>query len=340
MTNCVYIFGNGFDLRMGMPTSYPDFLKYYEGIKTPDYTVASIKQSFLSKVKIEKGQEWKDLDIALGLFTKDVFDVESFKDFYRDISSALKEYLTLAEENLPNLSPDDEIKFWEDLMFPEDYIHVKSRKKVFDIYSHKDKVTANIINFNYTNTLEHLLSSKKDVFNGYGDSSRSSRFWIRDIKHVHGKLNESDLLFGVNDLSQIENEDFCMDENFQDLIIKPKGNEELGTGVDTECASLISEADIFYIYGTSLGPTDKLWWDCILHRFMNSNAILLYFHYTSQKVKKDLLERDYIGIERELRKLVMERIGIEGDIRSFRDRIFVARNTDIFPIYPKRMIIV
>ena len=29
MTNCVYIFGNGFDMRMGMPTGYPDFLKYY-----------------------------------------------------------------------------------------------------------------------------------------------------------------------------------------------------------------------------------------------------------------------------------------------------------------------
>lgn len=33
----------------------------------------------------------------------------------------------------------------------------------------------------------------------------------------------SDLLFGVNDLTQVANEDFCRDENFQDLIIKPKG---------------------------------------------------------------------------------------------------------------------
>jgi len=52
MTNCVYIFGNGLDLRMGMPTGYPDFLKYYEGIKTPNYSVATVKQRFLSKMAL------------------------------------------------------------------------------------------------------------------------------------------------------------------------------------------------------------------------------------------------------------------------------------------------
>ena len=64
MTNCVYIFGNGFDIRMCMPTSYPDFLKYYQNIKTPNDSIISIKEMFLSKVKEERGEHWKDLEIA------------------------------------------------------------------------------------------------------------------------------------------------------------------------------------------------------------------------------------------------------------------------------------
>ncbi|MFJ1434512.1 AbiH family protein [Capnocytophaga canimorsus] len=29
--NVLFIIGNGFDLRLGLPTSYSDFLKYYKG---------------------------------------------------------------------------------------------------------------------------------------------------------------------------------------------------------------------------------------------------------------------------------------------------------------------
>ena len=114
MTNCVYIFGNGFDLRMGMATSYPDFLKYYAKMEIPDNDVASVKQMFLSKVRKEEGEHWKDLEIALGLFTKEVSDVELFKDFYRDLNRSLKDYLTIVEQKSPLISDEDKIKFWED----------------------------------------------------------------------------------------------------------------------------------------------------------------------------------------------------------------------------------
>ena len=43
MANAVYIIGNGFDIRMGMPTGYPDFLKYYETLAPPSYEVGEIK---------------------------------------------------------------------------------------------------------------------------------------------------------------------------------------------------------------------------------------------------------------------------------------------------------
>lgn len=340
MTNCVYIFGNGFDLRMGMPTSYSDFLQYYATLKTPDDSVASIKEQFFSKVKEGNGEHWKDLEIALGLFTKEVSNVELFKDFYRDVSHALKEYLALVSQKARPISEDDERKFWDDLMYPENYLHTTSRKKDFENWASRGEVNADIISFNYTKTIEGLLMGKIDDEYNYSDRSTSDLFRVRSIKHIHGILNESDLLFGVNDPSQVANKDFCRDENFQDLIIKPKGNVELGTNVDTGCSSLIQNADIFYIYGTSLGPTDTYWWECIGSRFINSNAIILYFHFNPQKLKKRLLERDYIDLERSVRKQIMETMGIEGKEISYRHRIYIACNSDIFPTYPKMNIFV
>ena len=96
MTNCVYIFGNGFDMRMGMPTGYPDFLKYYDSLDNSIENATSIKRHFLSEIakRTEKEKHWKDLEVALGLFTKEVSDVNLFIDFYRDISHALNSYLT------------------------------------------------------------------------------------------------------------------------------------------------------------------------------------------------------------------------------------------------------
>lgn len=341
MTNCVYIFGNGFDLRMGMATSYPDFLKYYAKMEIPDNDVASVKQMFLSKVRKEEGEHWKDLEIALGLFTKEVSDVELFKDFYRDLNRSLKDYLTIVEQKSPLISDEDKIKFWEDLMYPEKYLHTLSRKSSFDRNTSKGEVNANIINFNYTKTLENLLIDKLDRMDDdyvYVDPSTSDLFKVRYIKHLHGVLNETDLLFGVNDTSQIENKDFREDEDFNDVMIKPKGNMELGTNIDKDCQSLIRFADVFYIYGTSLGPTDKCWWYHIGERFQKSNAVILYFSFSSQELKKGLLDREYISLERRERRRIMSAMNISGDERNYRDRIYVACNRDIFSTHPKREI--
>lgn len=339
MTNCVYIFRDGFDMQMGMPTGYPDFLKYYDSLDSSTENVASIKRHFLLEVakKKEKEEHWKDLEVALGLFTKEVSDVVLFIDFYRDISHALNSYLTLVEKNVPYITDEDRNKFWEDLKMPENYLHLDFQKNKFKTHVSKKEVIADIVTFNYTSTLERFLSAHWDSKGYFSDSLNSDTFKIRSIKHIHGILNETDLLFGVNDLTQVDNKTFCENENFLDLVIKPKRNQELGTNVDLECISLIQEADIFYIYGTSLGPTDQYWWDLIGSRFIiNPNTIILYFDYNQQELKKGMLKTEYISLEREVRKQIMKAMGVTGEENNYRQRIYVVRNSTIFPTFPRR----
>lgn len=61
--NVLYLIGNGFDLRLGIPTRYADFLEYYKG-QTPklgdgrsqrEEAIKSIRSAFLPRWRSERG---------------------------------------------------------------------------------------------------------------------------------------------------------------------------------------------------------------------------------------------------------------------------------------------
>ena len=214
MTNCVYIFGNGLDLRIGLPTSYRDFLNFYEGEECPNREVEVVKHDFISEVKGKQGKnpQWKDLEIALGLFTNKVSTVDIYISFYRDFCRNLRNYLYGLENLIDGFPNNAKNKFIEDLRSPVNYLDLNFQKANFNRLVPNDNVNASIITFNYTHTIESLLDwediDKPLVFNS---------FKIEAIKHIHGKILETDLLFGLNDISQIANKIFCTDERFMDL---------------------------------------------------------------------------------------------------------------------------
>lgn len=329
MTNCVYIFGNGLDLRIGLPTSYRDFLNFYEGEECPNREVEVVKHDFISEIKEKQGEnpQWKDLEIALGLFTEKVSTVKMYISFYRDFCRQLINYLYRLENLRDGFSTNTKNKFIEDLRSPESYLHLKSQKVNFNSLVPNDNVNANIITFNYTHTIESLLDWK-DVDKPLVLNS----FKIETIKHIHGKILETDLLFGLNDMSQIANQEFCTDDRFMDLMIKPRRNDELDSHVDKECETIILNADIFYIFGSSLGSTDQYWWNLIGSRFNSTNnTVIVYFEYLKEELEEDMFDTQYISLERPIRKRIMERMGIDGNEKDFRNRIYVACNREIYP---------
>lgn len=329
MTNCVYIFGNGFDLRIGLPTSYGDFLDFYEGEECPNREVAGVKKKFISEVKDKQGEnpQWKDLEIALGLFTEKVSTVEMYISFYRDFCRQLRNYLYGLEFLIDAFSDNEKNKFIEDLRSPGSYLHLNSQKANFNSLVSNDNVNANIITFNYTHTIESLLDwkdvDKPLVFNS---------FKIEAIKHIHGKILETDLLFGLNDMSQIANKEFCTDDRFMDLMIKPRRNDELGSQVDKECETIVLNADVFYIFGSSLGSTDQYWWNLIGSRFNSTNnTVIVYFEYLKEELEEDMFDTQYISMERPIRQRIMEIMGIIGSEKDLRNRIYIACNREIYP---------
>ena len=156
MANAVHIIGNGFDLRMGMPTGYPSFLKFYEPLKAPNSEIEAIKMRFFQRMRLEEAKEknkWADLEIALGAFTKEETNIELFKDFCRDANRELINYLKSVEMQSPIPSGEEKEKFLKWELFQENW-------KVFsDATKSLEKEIARI---GERKTLEHLFYKIRD----------------------------------------------------------------------------------------------------------------------------------------------------------------------------------
>ena len=69
--NFVYLIGNGFDINLGMETSYDKFYEFYEQQKC----TSSVVEKFKSEISDDL-QKWADLEVSLGSYTKEVKDPE------------------------------------------------------------------------------------------------------------------------------------------------------------------------------------------------------------------------------------------------------------------------
>lgn len=337
--NVLYLIGNGFDLRLGLPTHYKDFLKYYEG-QSPELgadhrqqeeTIKKYKERFFFEMaeREERGEEqWKDLEIALGEFTTAFGDdTDGFCDFYEDMNRSLEAYLSQCDSFEP--TPEEVEKFREDLTYPYRYFKLREEKELRAL-TIAQAWYIDVISFNYTSSFESLCQDALLVGEStYAEGHEGHPVIYQGVKHVHGSLGEGGILLGVDHGEQIVCDQCRQCDDVMDLLLKPQANEGRGTLVDEECLSLIAGADVICLFGLSLGPTDQMWWTAIKKRFLdNSEVILLYFHYdpsTDSTLKFDRRK------ERRARQHLIDALGLEGNQKEYDDRIFVAINSDMFP---------
>lgn len=291
--NITYLIGNGFDIKLGLRNRYIDFYKSYVAMpsESDPLVVKTFKAEINDFIKKELNKEdtevdWRDLEVALGKYTSKV-SLEEFETLYFDIIEHLKSYLTAEYEyfDARYIQSEDFLKYLADpitTFFNNDqqrvlYQYVRS-------FSNEDVI--NIINFNYTPTLEHLSGFEgKELPIGKSVSGRAAKLY--SIRHIHQTLFDEDILVGVNDKSQIENPEYTKNIDVCELLIKPSTNKVLGSGVDSECESIINNTNLFVLFGTSAGITDSKWWWLICNRMMSataSHARLLYFVYLPDSV--------------------------------------------------------
>ncbi|MEX2350039.1 MAG: AbiH family protein, partial [Flavobacteriaceae bacterium] len=119
----LYILGNGFDLNLGLKTSYRDFYESYKTIESNKNNVNNLKMNISENFK-----NWSDLELALGQYTEEFKTLEDFDEVIEDIGEQLSEYL-IKEESKFDSSIVNKEKFFHNLVKPEDFLPLADNNK-------------------------------------------------------------------------------------------------------------------------------------------------------------------------------------------------------------------
>lgn len=327
--NITFLLGNGFDLQLGMETSYRSFLNWYIQQPTDDPDILK----FQNYLKDKNSKWWSDAEIAmgeyLGEFTDDNIAVY-FKNI-RDFKLNLSYYLTF--ENLrydsAKISAAIEsfneflIKSAEDIMLRVDNLTLNYRRQFTD-------ATIDIISFNYTDAIDMLVSASKSstptIDTKYGHATR-----IGNVYHVHGTLDSS-LIMGVDNLKQLDTTTIANTTKLRRTLIKPTVNDELGRNEHTLAMQAIRSSDYMFFYGLSFGDSDRTWWLEIKTLLETRPSLqIVIFTRSSNEDIREIIPEDILDYVNDRKDEFLAKIGIAPNSKSYEDvrkRIFVIRNTE------------
>ncbi len=318
----LYIIGNGFDLNLGLKTSYNHFYEYYKTVESDNVNVQKLKDH-ISKTY----DSWSDLELALGDYTQHLEKTNEYDEISINIGEELSKYLHLEEKKLEN-DDIDQKRFFEYLSYPERLFLPADREKIIEI---KQKWKGhhwnlNIYTLNYTTIIEKIFGeNQKDVL--LGNHTGNATIKLGEIKHIHGYL-DNDMVIGVNDKSQIKNEAFHDNRDILESIVKSECNKANRNNIDRQFTNKIMSANLICIFGSSIGETDNKWWELIGER-LKSDCHLIIFSKGAEIPPR--IRHMQARAERTLRNLFLSKTKLsEEEMESIEEKIFIGLNSGMF----------
>jgi hypothetical protein len=168
----ILIIGNGFDLNLGLKTSYTDF------IKSEDFAQLLRNSSYLARdlQKHHDLKNWIDIENHLTKYSQNASVkqiADSYQNEFNSLSIALKDYLKKIE-----------------------YVNFNKNSYAYKLIESIINANFLILDFNYTTTVKHILKELN-----VDDKDIDERL----IK-VHGSIEERQIIFGVEDGASIKDE--------------------------------------------------------------------------------------------------------------------------------------
>lgn len=325
--NITFLIGNGFDLNLGLKTSYKDFYKYYIKKEPKDFIAKSISSDY---------KLWADLELGLGYFLKKCTkkDIETFLSSKLLLEDHLTEYLKNENSRIVYLN--------EEKIGKELAEFLKSINKNFNenddahykaIINNSSFICYKFITFNYTDVLDRIVSFAKSYLkpfirhNYHGELKEDN---IDIPLHINGDLDDG-LILGIDNKLQIVNTDLQNETSLTKYIIKEQLNTELGNRNITKAKDIIDKSKIICLFGLSIGDTDNYWWHYLMQWLLkNSDNRLVIFVKDNSKVSKTassvVLYRDKKRTEFSNHSKTLS----SAQKNIILNRIIIVKNSDIF----------
>ena len=293
--NITYIIGNGFDLALGLRTDYPSFIKHYvgemprrvqRGEVRPDSPLLKLCEDMKDNPKT-----WADAERAFGrLKFSSMGDkaISVYDECYDDFVGSFYDWLTFEDSRflVGDTMSDSSRNAWIASLIRLDKYMPSGRKSAYlDYLSGGGDVVLNFINFNYTGTLEQMLGSENDKkWIVKIPQDRLLHVKVGSVCHVHGSLKTNDVVFGVDNVSQITDEtvrNYC---NMTGGLLKAKVDENIRAGYESVAKKILRDSQLIVLYGVSCGETDMSWWQNIYQRVIGQHAKFVVCPYSKEHV--------------------------------------------------------
>lgn len=314
MSNVTFIIGNGFDLSLGLKTSYRDFYKHVSSRNLHP-------NNRIYKAIAEAPETWADFEIALGKYThyidklpessrnKESLDLHGELEELRD---DLANYLGQQEGSVDTMPSAP--SFTYNCYFEE--LPTGQANVINGVLSPPQHIQ--FVTLNYTEALKKVLT--------YIRAGLTSPVTLSAPHTIHGTLTEN-LTLGVSDESQLSP---SMSGAERDDLIKPSLIYSMNDGRMDTLLQMINSSSIIVLFGTSIGETDKYIWNFVNNWLAKSMSRYLIIHkhdetYTENVKRSSRIQKQFIS---SVQDKILLYSGLDGDgIASLRNRIFVIHNT-------------
>ena len=256
-----FLVGNGFDLNLGLRTSYSQFLDSYLDVnQTNPPPIDSFKQNIADDL-----DTWASAELAFGEYTSNYSGDEGREDFlvcHSHFKAALGKYLEEQETRLhyEHISGDIRTGFINGISNLKFGFRTEPSRKIDAALNALDGgFNYQFISFNYTHTLDECVRIAKTYPNSMGQRHINSTNYqnsLGKVYHVHGYTTH-DMILAVNDESQIANKDLFKNAEEEDIapMIKKLANKVNEERTDEIVFEALNSSDFIYIYGMSIPIT-------------------------------------------------------------------------------------
>lgn len=251
-----FLVGNGFDLGLGLKTAYSDFIKCYINRKsTPNAVIGNLIEEIEQNI-----ETWGDAEYAFGRLPFDKLgnDAEyAFRVCLKDFQISLEEYLR--NESARLILPAGKAENTRALLLRSIVETMASVNS--SMFNDIDVVDIDIINFNYTDTVDRLFCSDGNRYPDVAANINKHPVIVRtnSLHHPHGKLG-GNVLFGVDNSDQIGNEALRTLSKSDGYLVKSAKAMFGQCAFYNEANEVLFGCDVAVLFGLSYGKTDLSWW--------------------------------------------------------------------------------
>lgn len=298
-----FLIGNGFDISLA--EKYKSFFvntttyrAMYDWNSKYEYSTIEQKNNRLTSSLYNRHSNnlWSDFESGLVSSFLNLKNPETdIVNFFRDkdqLCNYINDYLRLFFQeriNETNYTNECLSEFQTSVLLFQERMQEEDKRILFDFVDGLDlnEIYIDFINFNGTNTLEHLINElkKSPVEIAIGNEKYNAK--IRNVYYVHSKLEGKtghyhEYAFGTTQRKIFEGARLLNAMNSNNNLPSSIINALDKTNYDFK--TWISNTSIFVTHGLSFGETDEFYWVEIAKR-LHSNSILIDFPFANSEEK-------------------------------------------------------